>query len=376
MQRVVARNAKPASAPSSAGGLPRFGVIQRKCGCEGPGSFSGECTECKAERGAPLQRVSVGRSESSQVPPVVHEVLRSPGQPLDATTRAFMEPRFGHDFSAVRVHTDGRAAASARAVNALAYTFGRNVVFAAGQYTPDSAAGRRLLAHELAHTIQQDGTPAGAPAELDAGDATTPGEREAERAVAAIEGGGLPQSIARRPRQVARANAEQASPPLQEQPREQNATGGDGGCKPAAGYPPSNCGSYLSNAWWLPIAYVNNASCACSATPNVPTANCVRKFLQDRLAAKSAGLKLSASLMKPLELNPATHAVYQTYVQTVLTPDIYQDHVDAYRSCCCPHGPAPYVDWIGVTTVPFRPCSLVGWFIRNFGSCTGASDSW
>ncbi|MGB9632210.1 MAG: DUF4157 domain-containing protein [Chloroflexaceae bacterium] len=89
------------------------------------------------------------------MPPIVHEVLRSPGQPLDAETRAFMEPRFGHDFSRVRVHTDARAAESARAVNALAYTVGRDVVFGAGQYAPGASAGRRLLAHELAHVVQQ-----------------------------------------------------------------------------------------------------------------------------------------------------------------------------------------------------------------------------
>jgi hypothetical protein len=88
------------------------------------------------------------------VPPIVHEVLRSPGQPLDPTTRAFMEPRFGHDFSQVRVHTDGRAAESARAVNALAYTAGRAVVFATGRYAPFTARGQSLLTHELAHVVQ------------------------------------------------------------------------------------------------------------------------------------------------------------------------------------------------------------------------------
>jgi hypothetical protein len=88
-------------------------------------------------------------------PPVVHDVLRSPGQPLDAATRAFMEPRFGHDFSRVRVHADARAAASARAVNAHAYTYGRDIVFDTGRYAPGSAAGQHLLAHELTHVLQQ-----------------------------------------------------------------------------------------------------------------------------------------------------------------------------------------------------------------------------
>ena len=135
----------------------RFGVLQRKCGCDGPGSAFGECAECKAERGAPLQRHTAGRSDPATVPPIVHDVLRSPGEPLDAATRAFMEPRFGHDFSQVRVHADAEAEESALAVNALAYTIGRDVVFGARQYVPETFEGRRLIAHELTHVLQQSG---------------------------------------------------------------------------------------------------------------------------------------------------------------------------------------------------------------------------
>src|SRR5262245_61220094 len=96
--------------------LPHL-TLQRKCNC-GNHTLSGECEECKKNPLA-LQRKTAGRSEVSEVPPIVHEVLRSPGQPLDPSTRAFMEPRFAHDFSSVRVHTDARAAESAHAVNAL-----------------------------------------------------------------------------------------------------------------------------------------------------------------------------------------------------------------------------------------------------------------
>ena len=90
-------------------------------------------------------------------PPVVHEVLTESGQPLDADTRGFMESRLGHDFSRVRIHTGATAAESARAVNALAYTVGRDVVFDTGQYAPQMTGGKRLLAHELAHVVQQTG---------------------------------------------------------------------------------------------------------------------------------------------------------------------------------------------------------------------------
>jgi hypothetical protein len=96
---------------------------------------------------------------AAEMPPVVADALRSPGQSLDAGTRAFFEPRFGHDFSRVRVHTDAKAAESARTANALAYTVGRHVIFGAGQYAPGTSDGKKLLAHELAHVVQQQATP-------------------------------------------------------------------------------------------------------------------------------------------------------------------------------------------------------------------------
>ncbi|NJO18090.1 MAG: DUF4157 domain-containing protein [Thioploca sp.] len=104
-----------------------------------------------------LQRRAVRQVDSDIAPPIVQEVLRSSGRPLDDETRAFMEPRFGYDFSRVRVHTDDKAAESARAVNARAYTVGQHVVMRQDEYAPKTEAGRRLLAHELVHVIQQQG---------------------------------------------------------------------------------------------------------------------------------------------------------------------------------------------------------------------------
>jgi pyrrolidone-carboxylate peptidase len=102
-----------------------------------------------------VQRAQFAPYTNEIAPPIVHTTLRSPGQPLESSTRALMESGFGHDFSRVRVHTDGHAAESARAINALAYTVGQQIVFGHGQYQPATAAGRRLLSHELTHTIQQ-----------------------------------------------------------------------------------------------------------------------------------------------------------------------------------------------------------------------------
>jgi hypothetical protein len=129
--------------------------LQRACAC------GGACPKCETKlsgrEDVGLQMKSVHARDTSEVaaPPIVHEVLASPGQPLDPATRAFMEPRFGHDFSRVRVHADQRAAQSADAVAAHAYTVGADVVFGAGRYAPQSGGGQRLLAHELAHVVQQ-----------------------------------------------------------------------------------------------------------------------------------------------------------------------------------------------------------------------------
>ena len=189
--------------------LSRGGILQRKCASCGQHAIAaGTCAECSKKKQV-LQRKPTHQSEVEEVPAIVHEVLSSPGQPLDNGTRSFMEERFSqhfrgrpaqtaagltvgavgdrfeqeadqraqmvmqaakpgtanapvsreqYDFSKVRVHTSAQAAASARAVNALAYTVGNHVVFGAGQYAPTTTGGSRLLAHELAHTIQQGGS--------------------------------------------------------------------------------------------------------------------------------------------------------------------------------------------------------------------------
>ena len=174
-----------------------MGLLQRTCACGGTPGPTGECAECRRKRKPGLQAKlkinppgdryeqeadrmaeTVMRSPAPAVrrmpitpllqraatapggmaaPASVDQVLSSPGQPLDAGTRAFMEPRFGHNFSRVRIHTDAQAAASAQAVQARAYTVGSDMVFGAGQYAPGTAAGRRLLAHELTHVVQQQG---------------------------------------------------------------------------------------------------------------------------------------------------------------------------------------------------------------------------
>lgn len=167
------------------------GILQRKCACGQHTGGGGECAECRKKRAGTLQRAAVNPALVNEVLPIVHEVLRSPGQPLDAATRTFMEPRFGYDFSQVRVHTDNKAAESARAVNALAYTVGRDVVFGGGQYTMGTIEGRRLLAHELTHVVQQGGNPS-LQARLSLSDCDGVTEREAETVATALSSDYLP----------------------------------------------------------------------------------------------------------------------------------------------------------------------------------------
>lgn len=108
------------------------------------------------QRNAPLlRRAAIGSSPEIIAPPLVQHTLLSPGKPLDAATRAWAEPRFGHDFSRVRIHTDAQAAESARAVDAVAYTVGRDIAFDTGKYAPHERDGQALLAHELTHVVQQ-----------------------------------------------------------------------------------------------------------------------------------------------------------------------------------------------------------------------------
>src|SRR5918912_2929695 len=113
-----------AQAPSGKGG-----ILRRKCACGTHTMAGGDWAACGKKKEAAVQRAAIHSEPMNEAPPIGNEVLRSPGQPLDAATRAYFEPRFGHDFGGVRVHTDARAAQSARAVNALAYTVGRDVVF-------------------------------------------------------------------------------------------------------------------------------------------------------------------------------------------------------------------------------------------------------
>jgi hypothetical protein len=161
----------------------------RSCSC-------GKTGQCDCKDHEVLQRAGNGGPGPTSVPAGVARTIASPGRSLDAGARATMESRFGRDFGGVRVHTDHQAAESARAVNARAYTVGQHIAFDRGQYQPHTPAGQQLLAHELAHTVQQRGLQRSPNqgAVLDPG-TNTRYEREAEHAAHAVAG--VPSIIAR-----------------------------------------------------------------------------------------------------------------------------------------------------------------------------------
>ena len=177
--------------------MVQFRLLQRKCACGGASGLGGDCDGCSGEK---LQRKAVSLNQPSLVPPIVHKVLDSPSQPLESSTRVFMEERFGHDFSRVRIHADTEAAESAKAVGAQAYTVGHHVVFGRDKYR--GAFGNKLLAHELAHVVQQRNAayPAGGITMADPS-----WEREADSAAEAVLAGRRAGVISQAPRsQLAR----------------------------------------------------------------------------------------------------------------------------------------------------------------------------
>jgi len=145
----------------------------------------------KKEEPATVQRKAESNAPVLEAPAAVDEALQSSGRPLDHDTRGRMESRFGFDFSKVRVHTDSRAAASAKGIGALAYTVGSDVVFGAGRYLPNTTEGTRLLAHELVHVVQQErgGPSIGGSVGYVVSATSHPAEREADQAATQVLAG-------------------------------------------------------------------------------------------------------------------------------------------------------------------------------------------
>jgi len=156
-------------------------LLQRKRACGSATGLSGICTECQGKQEAILQRYTGGIDATDKAPKIVHEVINSPGQPLPPEVRVLMESELKHDFRRVRIHTDTKAAKSAKAVNALAYTVKQDIIFGADKYTPSTLEGKKLLAHELTHVAQQSQFTNSLPENLTIGSTDDAAEQEADR---------------------------------------------------------------------------------------------------------------------------------------------------------------------------------------------------
>ncbi|MEA3276258.1 MAG: DUF4157 domain-containing protein [Pseudomonadota bacterium] len=181
MSREAVVQTEPQVAPTT---RATDGLLQRKCSC-GQHTGGGECTSCGPKK-PHLKRHPSINGETTTAHPSIDAALRTPGRPLDTAPRRFMESRFGQDFSQVRVHTGPEANESTRTTNALAYTVGRDVVFAADQYAPDTTPGRHLLAHELTHVLQQRQGDNRAQQKIAVSHPADASEREADRVADAI----------------------------------------------------------------------------------------------------------------------------------------------------------------------------------------------
>ena len=172
-----------------------FGHLAATAAAAGRTEVLGRSGILHLQRTAGNAGVAEALGEDEGRSPVLDVVGSGRGQALDAGTRAEMEGRFGQDFGAVRVHTDVQASESAQSVQAHAYTVGSDIVFQSGRYEPGTAEGRRTLAHELTHVVQQrsgpvDGTPAGGGIKVS--DPSDRYEREAEATADRVLAGPAP----------------------------------------------------------------------------------------------------------------------------------------------------------------------------------------
>ena len=143
-----------------------------------PGTIQRKCAGCEEDK--VQMKGESNTAGESVVPPLVQHAITSAGQPLDTSTRSFMEGRFGHDFEGVRIHNNWLAHQSAADINARAYTHGAHIVFGKAQYEPNKTTGKQLLAHELAHVVQQSSGRTASGSEMSAGAANDPLEAEAD----------------------------------------------------------------------------------------------------------------------------------------------------------------------------------------------------
>jgi hypothetical protein len=143
-------------------------------------------------------------------------------------------------------------------------------------------------------------------------------------------------------------------------------------CVERPGIPPTQCAAYRDHADWLPPAFVQNATCACETTPDEGSANAVRLTLQTELAATDEAFRAQCRDAR----SQLGEVEYLEWVAVNFAPVAYEWHLRAYATGCCPCGPAPFIDWVAVCTIPIPFCKLVEEAIDWFGSCHCTPGRW
>ncbi len=146
-------------------------------------------------------------------------------------------------------------------------------------------------------------------------------------------------------------------------------------CRTQPGPPPSQCRLSGADADWLPPAYVSNASCRCQATPNSPTANCVRGELDAIVMAVSQVTRDEWQRQKSELYDTGQREEYDRWLRQTAGREIYRWHQQAQASCCCPAALPPYERWASTLTLPFDACSSAR-ALASFGSCRGQPGRW
>lgn len=313
--------------------------VQRACACGG--GCSGCQTGQPSQEHQRLQTKHVGSGDLGQAaaPPIVHEVLRSPGHPLDMATRAFMEPRFGQDFSRVRIHADLRASHAADAAQAQAFTFGGDIVFGSGKFAPSTPGGQKLLAHELTHVVQQGAANAAtqSPAEAAGEGATEAGNLLTSRV-------SEPGRLQRKPRDGKDSQKTESCPPMETGESEE------------AAKVQLSLVERIPQQEWLIYGFPIGASEISGAEAGRFISNIVRSLMQGHFVYMTGQDSLEVLGFSDCFAGPKVdnHAIRQLRAAKFCAgvKDYYTDAPKTYPNLIPSCGPAPMGQYVGSNATP------------------------
>jgi hypothetical protein len=347
------------------------------------------CPTC-IEKNEELIQPKVQGSNITEMSPDVEsgiDSLRGSGQPLSKSVRNYFEPRFRYDFSGVRVHTGEEANETAKSINARAFTLGKDIVLGADVYAMETGEGRRLLAHELTHVVQQGRSSdifiQRAPVDDVTNMTILPSYADAlsdedllscinalEEQLKTFPTDSLDYDTARSNLAIIEAEATSRnlfSPTyLPDESMNKKQTVKKYPYDPDYGPSEEHCAVYQSSLaeTWFTYSYRNNAECACLRTPNEPHNNCVRKCLQVKMLShlrEQSRMGRALPWTFPLEADPMCY-------------DMWEQHVECYRECGCDNEFINYPVFSTMCRAPF-PCAFVAGSIDWFNACIEGSEN-